>query len=138
MAQARDDPAGPGPGDYSELEKVLPRDYEALLGPKDTQIAIAEVKRSIEEGLCRELGLIRVQVPLIVDAEAGVVVGVAWTSSWKSVSTRAAAPRPSIGRVTGSSSQPSVEYALTPLTHTSCSPAARIHSASDSARSRSK
>ncbi len=72
MEEARGELAGPGPGDYAELEKELPRGYETLLGPKDTQIAIAEVKRIIEEGLCRELGLIRVQVPLIVDAECGV------------------------------------------------------------------
>ena len=72
MEDARKDLAGPGPGDYAELEKELPRGYEALLGPKDTQIAIALVKRTIEEGLCRELGLIRVQVPLIVDAASGV------------------------------------------------------------------
>jgi len=72
MAGEPSDLAGPGPGDYAELEKVLPRDYEAILDPRQTQIAIAEVKRTIEEGLCRELGLIRVQVPLIVDVESGV------------------------------------------------------------------
>jgi len=72
MIDAREELAGPGPGDYAELEGELPRGYEAQLGPKDTQIAIAEVKQIIEEGLCRELGLIRVQVPLIVDAASGV------------------------------------------------------------------
>ncbi len=72
MKDAREELAGPGPGDYAELEGELPRGYEAQLGPKDTQIAIAELKRIIEEGLCRELGLIRVQVPLIVDAASGV------------------------------------------------------------------
>lgn len=72
MKDARRELAGPGPGDYAELEKELPRGYETCLGPKDTQIAIAELKRTIEEGLCRELGLIRVQVPLIVDAASGV------------------------------------------------------------------
>ena len=30
------------------------------------------VKRHIEDGLCHELGLIRVEVPLIVDAASGV------------------------------------------------------------------
>lgn len=72
MAEGPRDLAGPGPGDYGELEGVLPRDYEALLDPRETQVAIAELKRTIEEGLCRELGLIRVQVPLIVDRESGV------------------------------------------------------------------
>jgi aspartate--ammonia ligase len=68
----RADLAGPGIGSYEELEKVLPNDYAPLLGKKDTQKAIAAVKRFIEDGLCRELNLIRVEVPLIVDAESGV------------------------------------------------------------------
>ena len=66
------DLAGPGIGDYAELEKVLPNDYTPPLDPKETQQAIAAVKRSIEDGLCRELNLMRVEVPLIVDAESGV------------------------------------------------------------------
>jgi aspartate--ammonia ligase len=66
------DLAGPGIGDYAELEKVLPAGYSSLLGPKDTQAAIAGVKRFIEDNLCKELNLIRVEVPLIVDAESGV------------------------------------------------------------------
>jgi aspartate--ammonia ligase len=66
------DLAGPGIGNYAELEKVLPSDYASLLGPKETQKAITAAKRSIEDGLCRELNLIRVEVPLIVDAESGV------------------------------------------------------------------
>jgi aspartate--ammonia ligase len=66
------DLAGPGIGSYEELEKVLPDDYTPLLSPRETQQAIAAVKRFIEEGLCRELNLIRVEVPLIVDAESGV------------------------------------------------------------------
>jgi aspartate--ammonia ligase len=68
----RADLAGPGIGSYEELEKVLPNDYHSLLGPKETQQAITAVKRFIEDGLCRELNLIRVEVPLIVDAESGV------------------------------------------------------------------
>ncbi len=66
------DLAGPGIGSYEELEKVLPEDYMPLLGPRETQRAIAAVKRHIEDGLCRELSLMRVEVPLIVDAESGV------------------------------------------------------------------
>jgi aspartate--ammonia ligase len=68
----RADLAGPGIGDYEELEKVLPDDYMPLLDPRETQRAIAAVKRYIEDGLCRELSLMRVEVPLIVDAESGV------------------------------------------------------------------
>jgi aspartate--ammonia ligase len=66
------DLAGPGVGNYDELEKMLPQDYEPLLNRKDAQRAITLVKRYIEDGLCRELNLIRVEVPLIVDVESGV------------------------------------------------------------------
>jgi aspartate--ammonia ligase len=54
------------------LEKTLPQDYEPLLNRKDAQRAITLVKRYIEDGLCRELNLMRVEVPLIVDVESGV------------------------------------------------------------------
>jgi aspartate--ammonia ligase len=66
------DLAGPGIGDYNELEKVLPRDYHSLLTPKETQRAIFHVKRYIEDNLCKELNLMMVQVPLIVNGESGV------------------------------------------------------------------
>lgn len=66
------DLAGPGIGNYEELSRVLPDDYHSLLEPKYTQEAITLVKRYIEENLCRELNLIRVEVPLIVDVESGV------------------------------------------------------------------
>jgi len=72
MHDKQADLAGPGIGDYADLEKVLPTDYRSLLSPRETQEALYAVKDYIEEGLCRELGLIRVQVPLIVDAESGV------------------------------------------------------------------
>lgn len=64
--------AGPGIGNYEELEKVLPKNYKSLLGLKDTQVAIFAVKNYIEKNLCKELNLIMVQVPLIVDVESGV------------------------------------------------------------------
>ena len=66
------DLAGPGIGNYDQLEKILPADYHSFLSPKDTQNAIYAVKDYIEENLCRELNLIRVTVPLIVDVESGV------------------------------------------------------------------
>jgi aspartate--ammonia ligase len=66
------DLAGPGIGDYNELEKILPRDYRSLLTPKETQQAIFHVKRYIEDNLCKELNLMMVEVPLIVDVESGV------------------------------------------------------------------
>jgi len=72
MADKKDDLAGPGIGDYAELEKILPQDYSSLLNPKETQLATYAAKDYIEENLCKELNLIRVTVPLIVDVESGV------------------------------------------------------------------
>ena len=72
QASKKADLAGPGIGDYVELEQVLPKDYNSLLTPKETQKAIFHLKRYIEDNLCKELGLMMVQVPLIVDAESGV------------------------------------------------------------------
>ncbi|HYU47181.1 MAG TPA: aspartate--ammonia ligase [Terriglobales bacterium] len=66
------DLAGPGIGDYTELERVLPNDYRSLLDRRDTQTAIFQVKRYIEDNLCKELSLMMVEVPLIVDIESGV------------------------------------------------------------------
>jgi len=66
------DLAGPGIGDYKELEQILPRDDRSLLTPKETQQAIFQVKRYIEDNLCKELNLMMVEVPLIVDVESGV------------------------------------------------------------------
>jgi aspartate--ammonia ligase len=72
MADKRADLAGPGISTYDEVAKILPKDYKALLNPKDTQVAVTAAKRFIEDGLCRELNLIRVEVPLIVSRESGV------------------------------------------------------------------
>jgi aspartate--ammonia ligase len=72
MFDKKADLAGPGIGNYTEVEKILPTDYSSLLNPKETQQAITAVKRYIEDGLCEELNLIRVEVPLIVDVESGV------------------------------------------------------------------
>jgi aspartate--ammonia ligase len=71
-ADKRADLAGPGIGNYEDLEKILPNDYSSILDPKETQIAIYAVKNYIEKNLCKELNLIMVQVPLIVDIESGV------------------------------------------------------------------
>ena len=72
MADKKADLAGPGVSTYEEVAKILPRDYASLLDPKETQVAITAAKRYIEDGLCRELNLIRVEVPLIVSRESGV------------------------------------------------------------------
>jgi len=72
MVAKRQDLAGPGIGDYNELVNVLPSDYSSLLTPKETQKAIFAVKNYIEENLCKELNLMMVSVPLIVDVDSGV------------------------------------------------------------------
>ena len=72
MTDKKADLAGPGIGDYEELERILPQNYKSLLTPKETQRAIFEVKDYIEHNLCKELNLIMVTVPLIVDVQSGV------------------------------------------------------------------
>jgi len=72
MADKKADLAGPGIGNYEDLEKILPRDYNSLLTPKETMKALFAAKNYIEENLCKELNLMMVQVPLIVDVESGV------------------------------------------------------------------
>ena len=72
MTDKKADLAGPGIGDYDELEKILPQHYNSLLSPKQTQNAIYALKNYIEENLCKQLNLIRVTVPLIVDVDSGV------------------------------------------------------------------
>ena len=66
------DLAGPGIGNYDEIKRILPNDYQSLLTPKETQIALASVKNYIEQNLGKELNLIRVEVPLIVSKESGI------------------------------------------------------------------
>ncbi len=67
-----EDLAGPGIGTYEEVEKVLPTDYKSLLDRKETQRAVYLAKGYIEQHLCKELNLMMVQVPLIVDAASGI------------------------------------------------------------------
>ena len=72
MADKKADLAGPGIGDYSELKKILPDNYFPILDRRETMKALYAVKDYIEENLCRELNLMMVQVPLIVDVKSGV------------------------------------------------------------------
>src|SRR5208282_3590485 len=51
---------------------VLPNDYRSLLDRRQTQEAIFQVKRYIEDNLCKALNLMMVEVPLIVDVDSGV------------------------------------------------------------------
>ena len=72
MANKKADLAGPGIGNYEDLEKILPTDYTSALSPRETMQALFEAKAYIEENLCSKLGLMMVQVPLIVDVNSGV------------------------------------------------------------------
>src|SRR3972149_794838 len=72
MADKKADLAGPGIGNYEDLKNVLPDDYESLLNPKETQQALTAVKNYIEENLSKELNLMRVECPLIVDRDSGM------------------------------------------------------------------
>ena len=56
MADKKADLAGPGIGDYTELEHVLPADYSSLLSLKETQKALFEVVREKEHS-CVELAV---------------------------------------------------------------------------------
>jgi len=71
-ADKRADLAGPGIGDYTDIERILPNDYIPLLSTLETQKAIFAVKRYIEDNLCSELNLLMTTVPLIVDSESGI------------------------------------------------------------------
>jgi aspartate--ammonia ligase len=66
------DLAGPGISTYEAVEKILPDNYNSILDKKETQKALYAVKDYIEKNLCKELNLMMVQVPLIVDKESGL------------------------------------------------------------------
>ena len=72
MLDKKQDLAGPGISTYEAVDKILPDDYESLLDRKRTQQAIYDVKEYIEKGLAKELNLMLVQVPLIVEASSGM------------------------------------------------------------------
>ena len=72
MTNKQADLAGPGISTYEEVAKILPKNYDSILTPKETMKVLFGVKHYIEENLCRELNLMMVQVPLIVDRNSGV------------------------------------------------------------------
>ena len=72
MVDKKADLAGPGIGNYNDVEKALPEGYESMLTRKETQKALFEVKTYIEENLSKELNLMRVESPLIVDKSSGM------------------------------------------------------------------
>jgi aspartate--ammonia ligase len=72
VADKKADLAGPGISTYEAVSKALPDDYSSILNRRETMQALYAAKRYIEENLARELNLMMVQVPLIVDAESGM------------------------------------------------------------------
>ncbi len=72
MLDKKQDLAGPGISTYEKVDEILPKNYESLLDRKRTQKAIYDVKEYIEKGLAKELNLMMVQVPLIVEVESGM------------------------------------------------------------------
>jgi aspartate--ammonia ligase len=72
MMDKKADLAGPGISTYEEVEKILPENYSSILDRKETQKALWAAKSYIEENLCKELNLIMVQVPLIVEVASGM------------------------------------------------------------------
>ena len=72
MSDKKADLAGPGISTYPEVAQILPTDYRSALTPMETMEALFAAKSYIEDGLCRELNLKMVQVPLIVTRESGV------------------------------------------------------------------
>nr|HDN00312.1 aspartate--ammonia ligase [Deltaproteobacteria bacterium] len=72
MSDLKADLAGPGIGNYKEVERALPDDYKPLLSPMERMKAIFAVKNYVEENLCRELNMQMVQVPMIVDKNSGM------------------------------------------------------------------
>ena len=72
MADKVADLAGPGIGTYEEVDAGLPNDYTSLLSKKETQIALWEVKKQIEDQMCKKLNLFRIESPLIVEKASGM------------------------------------------------------------------
>ena len=72
MSDKEADLAGPGIGTYEQVDAGLPNDYEALLDNRDTQIALWEVKKYIEDQMCKQLNLFRIESPLILERDSGM------------------------------------------------------------------
>jgi aspartate--ammonia ligase len=72
MLDKKADLAGPGISTYEAVEKILPENYSSILDRKETQKALWAAKYYIEENLCKELNLMMVQVPLIVEVASGM------------------------------------------------------------------
>ena len=72
MSDKKADLAGPGISTYEAVDKILPKDYKALLPPLKRMEALYMIKEYIEKNMAKELNLQMVQVPLIVSRDSGV------------------------------------------------------------------
>ncbi len=72
MSDKTADLAGPGISTYDEVDRVLPDDYKPILNRNETQKALYAAKDYIEKNLCKELNLMMVQCPLIMDRDSGM------------------------------------------------------------------
>jgi aspartate--ammonia ligase len=55
-----------------EFDVYVPKDYSPLLGPRDTELAIREIKEFFQTNLAFELNLVRATAPLFVRAGTGI------------------------------------------------------------------
>jgi aspartate--ammonia ligase len=75
MTRKEADLAGPGIGNYEEIEKILPHDYQSLLAMQDTQKAIFAAKNYIEENLPRQ----QRETAILQEHPALFIYGIGWT-----------------------------------------------------------
>src|SRR3990170_4216880 len=54
LTDKKADLAGPGIGNYTDVEKILPTDYTSLLTPRETMQALYATKDYIEKNLCKD------------------------------------------------------------------------------------
>ena len=54
MTDKKADLAGPGIGNYNDVEKILPNHYESILSRRDTQKALFAIKTYIEKNLSKK------------------------------------------------------------------------------------
>ncbi len=51
---------------------IIPQDYQSLLGPHETELAIRRIKTFFQENLAFEINLLRVTAPLFVQSGTGI------------------------------------------------------------------
>jgi len=66
------DLSGPGVGSYDQVARELPTDYVPLLPPRQRMMTLFEIKKYVEDNLCRELNLQMVPVPRLISGHSGM------------------------------------------------------------------